>query len=295
MLGLFHAQAANAVDDHDAEGQAGQRVHGVIALQKAGEEGVAFIGSLRFQRGDGGGGVHQRGDHQHGQKHQKDGGQDLAYMGENLAGLERERQYDGKKQEGEDRQRQRLVGAFRHQRRHRHGEGGGGATGDGEEGSDGQVQRAGKEVAVRAADLGAELHQAVAATDAHGGDAQKGQAYAGNDEANDRLPHIFSGQLSHVRGEDQISRAKEQAEEHGSDEHVFLFSQPFLHPDHILVRYVCNNITPFAVWRKDNFAKVRLRKLYLYCFFFLGENRTVSARLFCPAGGFSCAGAHFPV
>ena len=88
MLRLLHAQPADDVDDHDAERQTGQRIHGVVALQKAGEERLILIGALSLQRGNGGGGVHQRGDHQHRQKRQENRGQDLAHMGEDLAGLE---------------------------------------------------------------------------------------------------------------------------------------------------------------------------------------------------------------
>ena len=189
ILRLVYAQGAQHVDHHDAEGQAGQHIHGVIALKKAGEEGFGYIVALRLYRGYIHHGIDQRHDYQDRQEDQKNGGQHLADIGEDFARIEREAQHQRKEDQRENRQRQPLLlggqqAGYRHGERHRR------AARDGEEGADGQVQRAGEKVAIGAADLGAELKQAVAAADADGRHAQQRHADARDDKAGDGLPDV---------------------------------------------------------------------------------------------------------
>ncbi len=52
---LLHAHAADVVDDHDAESEARDGVHGAVALDEGGEEGAGFgrVGLRGGDRGDG--------------------------------------------------------------------------------------------------------------------------------------------------------------------------------------------------------------------------------------------------
>ena len=87
---LFHAVAAHHLDHHNAEGQPGQGIQGVVALQKAGEErlaaaGVALPGNDLGYRRDG---AQQRRDHQDEQEQKEHRVQDFSNPGHDPAGLQ---------------------------------------------------------------------------------------------------------------------------------------------------------------------------------------------------------------
>ena len=90
-----------SVDDHDAEGQSGDGVHGAVALDKAGEQGAIVIGTVRLHHGDGSAGSAQGGDHQNGQEDQEQGIDDLADPDGDAGGPQREKQNQCKKDQGE--------------------------------------------------------------------------------------------------------------------------------------------------------------------------------------------------
>ena len=74
---MFLAMAPGSpddVDDYDAEGQTGQSVHGVVTLQKTGEEGSCGIGRRWRHIGDAVRGVQQGCHHQDGQHHGRHAG-----------------------------------------------------------------------------------------------------------------------------------------------------------------------------------------------------------------------------
>ena len=84
---IVNAHAADDIDDHNAEGKTRDGVHGAVALDKRGEERACF-GGVRLGRGhvrDGRAGLQQRRDHEHGQKQQEDGIDDLADPDRDLA------------------------------------------------------------------------------------------------------------------------------------------------------------------------------------------------------------------
>ena len=92
------------------------------------------------------------------------------------------------------------------------GEGGRRAAGDREERPNRQVQCAGEEIPIWAADVAAQLKQTAAAADAERRDAEQRQADACDDEADERGPHIAPGHLTHIDREDQVPRAEKHAE-----------------------------------------------------------------------------------
>ena len=56
---LFHPKPADDLHHHNAEGQPGQHIHGVVALQKASEERLRSIVVKRLHAADGCGGIDQ--------------------------------------------------------------------------------------------------------------------------------------------------------------------------------------------------------------------------------------------
>ena len=219
----------------------------------------------------------QRHDYQDRQEDQKNGGQHLADVGENFARIEREAQHQRKEDQRENRQRQPLLLGGQ-QAGYRHGEGHRRAARDGEEGADGQVQRAGEKVAVGAADLGAELKQAVAATDADGRYAQQRHADARDDKAGDGLPDIAARQLSHINWENQIPRAKKHAEQHRGDQQRFSSVQSLLHCDTPRLRIFSQFIT------SDSPCTRRLPMDLVFVLYFVAirrERGTAGGRIRC--------------
>ena len=175
-------QPPDDLHHHDAEGQPGQGVHGVVALQQAGGEGRGGVVPRRIN----GGQVARRGgespEDQHGQEGQEQGGEHLPHPGEDLPRPQGQDQRHREEEQGEygqpgglPRPGQHLLDA--------HGVGDGGAPGDGEEGADGQVEGAGEEQAVALSHPAAQPQQAVLPADPQGGHPQQGQAHAGDQQA----------------------------------------------------------------------------------------------------------------
>lgn len=164
--GLGHAEVTDDLHDHDAEGKACQRVHGVVALEEAGEERLRGVSALRYDRADGGAGAEHRHDDQNAEEQQEAGVEHLADPDEDLARAEREEQRRGEEGGGERQQVEPRIAALRQHLLQSHGEGGGGAAGDGEERPDGQVEQAGEEHGVGLAHAAAELKESAGAADA---------------------------------------------------------------------------------------------------------------------------------
>ena len=59
---LLYTHAADDVNDHDAEGQARDGIHGAVALHEAGEQGPGLVAVRRSHSGHGGAGLAQGGD-----------------------------------------------------------------------------------------------------------------------------------------------------------------------------------------------------------------------------------------
>ena len=152
---IVHAHAADDVDDHDAEGQTGDGVHGAVALNKGGKEGTGpgRVSLHGLDRGDRGAGIGERGDHEHGEEEKEDGVDDLADPDRDLAGAEREEQDEREENGRENEQRKPLFGRVEQHGRHAGRERDGRASGDGEQRADGQIQKTGEENAVALADL----------------------------------------------------------------------------------------------------------------------------------------------
>jgi hypothetical protein len=164
--------------------------------------------------------------HQNGQHQQEQRRQQLSHPRQNLAGAQRKEQHGGEEHAGERRQQHRGVDILTQQRLDAHGERRGGAAGNGEEGTDGQVQSAGEEDAVPRTHPPGHLLQAVAAADTLCGYAQEGDAYAGDQQTGDGGPYIVPGLTAQKNGKNQVSCPKEQAEQHGGDEELLAEGQP---------------------------------------------------------------------
>ena len=217
---LLDAEVTDDLDDNNAEGEARQRVHSVVALEKAGKK---RLGGIAANGGDGGDGRRrgqQRDDDQNSQKEQENGVEHLADPDENLAGAEREKQHRGEENQREQQQIQPRVTRGQ-DLLETHGEGRGRAARDGEERPDRQIQQAGEEHRVGAVDLLREVKQAARAAEAERRDAQQGHAHTGDEKAGDGGPDMTAGLLPHVDGEDQVSGAEEHAEEHTCHGDIF--------------------------------------------------------------------------
>ena len=239
---LLHTHGTDDINDHDAEGQTGNGIHGAVALNKAGEQSAGFIGRIGRDTGDLSGGAQQGGDDQNGQEDQKNGVDDLADPDGNTCRPERKQQNHGEKDQRENQERQRFRTASQHGG-DAGGKGGGGASGNGKARADGQVQKTGENIAVFPSYLGGKRLQTVGVGVADGGYAQNGDAYGGDDEADQRREHIFSRQLAQMYRENQISRAEEHAEQ-GSGHQNFLFqSQTFFHC--VALLFICPHFSIF--------------------------------------------------
>ena len=221
-VGFFHPQVPDGVDHHDAESQAGQGVHGLVALPEAAEKGAGGVGVHGLHPLDGPHGRDQGPDHQNPQEAEEEGIENFSHPGENLAGPEGKGQHGGEKDQREDPQSHGAVRPLENGNRS-HREGDRGAAGDGEAGADGQVQGAGEKDAVALPHPGAQGEQPFLPADAQGGDPQQRQAHTGDDEADDRRPDMAAGQLAQVDGEDQVTRPKEHAEEHAGHKNQLFF------------------------------------------------------------------------
>ena len=211
VLGFAEPQLADDLNHRNAEGQGSQGVHGVVALQEAGEKGGVFIAALRGNLGDLGHGAYQGGNHQGGQEHQENGVDHLANPGKNPIGPQGEIEHQQEKHQGKAQRPQPLT-ALRQQGLQAYGKGGGGAPGDGEAGADGQIEHDGKEDAVAPAHLTGQIHQAFTAGKSHGGYPQQRKADTGNYKAQYSYYTVGTGGLSHMYGENQIAGTEEQTE-----------------------------------------------------------------------------------
>ena len=77
--------------------------------------------------------------------------------------------------------------------------------------------------------MAAQLKQTAAAADAERRDAEQRQTDAGDDEADERGPHVATGHLPHIDRENQIPRAEKHAEKHAGNVDVFTPTETFFH------------------------------------------------------------------
>ena len=209
----FHAEAAYDVYDDDAEGEARERVHSVVALDEALRESAGGVGLLRRDGADFARGRGERRGHHHAEENEKDRREHLADPCKYLAGVERKGEHGGEEAEREGRERQRAA-VRAEQRRGSDGERDRGAARNRKERPYRHIKRAGEEVAVFFSDAAAELEQAAAAADPERGDAEQRQPDARNQKARRRAPYIAARHVPEVDGEDEVPRSEEQPEQH---------------------------------------------------------------------------------
>ena len=226
---IVDVHAADDVDDHDAESQARNGVHGAVALDQRREEGIAAVGFDGLDGRDRGAGREQGRNDQHGKENQKERVDDLADPDGDLTGSQGEKEDKAEEHRRENQQKRPFWGIFRQQGRNAGGEGDGGASGNGEQGADGQIEQAGEENAVALAYLTGQGLQAVGMSDGDGGYAKDGDANRGDDKADGGGYCIAAGHLAQVNGEDQVSGAKEHAEQRSGHKQSLLDRQPFSH------------------------------------------------------------------
>ena len=225
--GIVHAEVTDDLHHDDAEGEARQCVHGVVALEKASEKRLGGIVAEGFHVCNGDARRDEHHDDEDGEEHEEAGGQDLADPGEDLAGTQRKEERRGEERDREEQQVQRGVAVLRQDLLKAHGEGGRRAAGNGEERPDGQIQRAGEKHGVGAIDLAAQVKETRRAADAERGHAEQRQAHGGDEEAQNGLPDVRAGHLAEMHGEDEVAGAEEEAEEHTGNVGIF-FSTEFV-------------------------------------------------------------------
>lgn len=103
------------------------------------------------------------------------------------------------------------------------------AAGNGEKRPNGQIQRAGEEHCVGAVDLAAQVKKTVGAADAERGHAEQRQAHARDEKPQNGLPNVGTGHLAEVHGENKVTCAEKQAEEHAGNIGVFLGGELAFH------------------------------------------------------------------
>ena len=229
---LGHAEAADGLHDHDAEGEARQRVHCIVALQKAGEEGLGDVGALRRDVADRGSWIERRHDDEDTEKDEEAGIEDLTDPDQNFAGTEREEQRRGKEESGED-QEIKPRAALGQDLLQSDSERGRGAAGNGKERANGQVEQTGEEHRVGPSYAAAKLKKSTRPADAECRHAEQRQPYARYTETYYGGPYVAARHLTQVYGEDEVSGAEEQAKEHtgnieilGAAEMMFHFLSP---------------------------------------------------------------------
>ena len=211
-LAGVHALAADGLDEHSAEDQGGEHVHGQVALGEAHEEAVALVvGGDRVvhlaHRGDQGA---------HDDDHQQDGehrGEHLADAVDELAGGDRKVDRDTGEHHGEGEQdpggvRQGVWEVRLHGDLVDHG---GGARDDVQRPEGEEEQEAEDDGEASADPLGEA--EGVALHRDQGDDCQQHQADAGDEEAGHRLPQGVAGLLADDRGEDDVAGAEEHGEQ----------------------------------------------------------------------------------
>ena len=208
--GLINAQFPDDLYHDDAEGKACKGVHGVVALQKAGEEGLLDVAAHRLHTGNGnGGGGDQRYHDKDAEEQQEEGIEDLADPCEDLAGAQRKQQRRNKERQREQQEIQLHIAVLGKDLFQPDGEGNGSAAGNSKEWTNGEVQRTGKEIGIGTVYLAAEGKQAVTAGKPQRRNAQKRQSHAGNEQTKNGTPHIAAGQLTDCGGENQVAGAEE--------------------------------------------------------------------------------------
>ena len=226
---LLHAEIADDLHDDDAECEACQRVHRVIAAEEACEERLRGIGGIGCDVRDMRRGA-QHGDHNQNRKEQqKQRIQDLADGCEDLAGEERKIERDGEEDEREDQKIEPHIAALRQDLLQPDGKRCRRAARDGEERPDRQIEQAGEKIGIGPVDLAAEVKETGAPAEAERGDAQQRQAHAGDEKAEEGGPHLAAGLLAHADGEDEVARTEEQAEQHACHHNIFFQGQVTFH------------------------------------------------------------------
>ena len=104
VLRFLHPQALDDLHHDDAEGQTGQGVHGVVALQKARQEGLGGVVPHGLHRGDGRAGGDQSNDQQDAQEEQEAGVQNFTDPGQNFSRPQGEEKRYGKEDRREQQQ-----------------------------------------------------------------------------------------------------------------------------------------------------------------------------------------------
>ena len=189
--GSCHAEVTDDLHDHDAEGKACQRVHGVVALEEAGEERLRGVSALGYDVAPTAApGRSMATMTRMPRNSRKQGLSTLPTQTRILPGRSEKNSAAAKKASGERQQAEPRIAALRQHLLQSHGEGGGGAAGDGEERPDGQVEQAGEKHGVGLAHAAAELKEPAGAADAERRYAEQRQSDAGYAEAYDRGPYV---------------------------------------------------------------------------------------------------------
>ena len=87
-LRFFYAEPPDNVDDHNAERKACERIHGVVAVKKTGNEGVVCISAQRRKLRNRGHGLDQRRDDKNAEQHKEHRREKLSDIGEDLPWLQ---------------------------------------------------------------------------------------------------------------------------------------------------------------------------------------------------------------
>lgn len=228
--GLINAQFPDDLYHDDAEGKACKGVHGVVALQKAGEEGLLDVAAHRLHTGNGnGGGGDQRYHDKDAEEQQEEGIEDLADPCEDLAGAQRKQQRRNKERQREQQEIQLHIAVLGKDLFQPDGEGNGSAAGNSKEWTNGEVQRTGKEIGIGTVYLAAEGKQTITAGKPQSCNTQQRQSNTGNQQSQNGAPHIAAGKLTHCSGEDEVTCAEEQAKQHAGNIDVLFYGQFLFH------------------------------------------------------------------
>ena len=167
-------------------------------------------------------------DHQNRKENEKQGIDDFSDPDRDLGRAKGEKQNQRKEHKRENQKRRRLRRPAQ-QRLNARRKGCGGASGNGKERPDGQIQDAGKRISIALADLAGQGLQAVGMRIADGRDAQNRNADRRDDESDHGRNRIAAGKLTQMDRENQVSRAKEHAEQRCRHQYPLPDAQSFLH------------------------------------------------------------------
>ena len=205
-----HAQAPGGVDDHDREGERGERVHGVVAVQQAPHERPVGVGGGRRGQGARAHRGHDGGRHQGAEQDQERRGQVPPHPLHEPARTERRDRGDREERRREAEQPQAAVAR---QGRDTDLIGHRGGAGDGEEGADRQVQQARERHGEAPGDGRRHLTDRARPRHRRGDDAQDRQPHRRDEEAERGRRDRGARIPAQAGGEDQVARAEEQAED----------------------------------------------------------------------------------